>query len=273
MEEQDNIKFDQVTSLNWGSSGVKEERNIEKEYDSLYDELLDKCNPSEFKGTQKFYIANEIFSKLSNNGGISDDELLILRDKAIDELNVHISTTKKFNYLCQILDPDNYIKLKPYNKDLVANAGRIYDSIIQNKDDIRELERIEGEESTKSIIEEYDYLNLAQDEYIEKYPKGKYANEIREIKFKQIQKDKSDEYLYFMNHSAEEYVEKYPRGTYFNEAKNFIEDYKSYMNSYPNGRYKKEAEEAARKDSVESITLVVLLICLLILILIFVICQ
>lgn len=261
MEEQDNIKFHQVTSLGWGSAGVKEERNTEKEYDSLYDELLDKCNPSEFKGTQKFYIANEIFSKLSNNGkGISDDELLILRDKAIDELNVHISTTKKFNYLCQILDPDNYIKLKPYNKDLVANAGRIYDSIIQNKDDIRELERIEGEESTKSIIEEYDYLNLAQDEYIEKYPKGKYANEIREIKFKQIQKDKSDEYLYFMNHSAEEYVEKYPRGTYFNEAKKFIEDYKSYLETYPDGRYKEEAEEAS-KDKMDAIIAFVALSC------------
>lgn len=267
MEEQDNIKFVQVTSLDWGSAGVKEERNTEKEYDSLYDELLDKCNPSEFKGTQKFYIANEIFSKLSNNGGISDDELLILRDKAIDELNVHISTTKKFNYLCQILDPDNYIKLKPYNKDLVANAGRIYDSIIQNKDDIRELERIEGEESTKSIIEEYDYLNLAQDEYIEKYPKGKYANEIREIKFKQIQKDKSDEYLYFMNHSAEEYVEKYPRGTYFNEAKKFIEDYKSYLEKYPNGRYKEEAEDA-KKERTESIIVFVAVLCIFITIII-----
>ena len=262
MEEQDNIEFHQVTSLDWGTTGVKEEQKIEKEYDSLYDELLDKCNPSEFKGTQKFYIANDIFSELLNKSkNILDEEIIKLRDKAIDELDVHISTAKKFACLSKILDPDNYMNLKPYNKELVANAGRIYDSIIQNKDDIRELERIEGEESTKSIIEEYDYLNLAQDEYIEKYPKGKYANEIREIKFKQIQKDKSDEYLYFMNCSAEEYVEKYPQGTYFEEAKKFIEDYRSYLEKYPNGRYKEEAEDA-KKERTESIIVFVAVLCI-----------
>lgn len=266
MEEQDNIKFDQVTSLNWGSAGVKEKRNTEKEYDSLYDELLDKCNPSGFKGTQKFYIANEIFSKLSNNGiGISDDELLKLRDKAIDGLDIHISTAKKFDYLSKVLNPDNFIKIKPYNCELVANAGRIYDSIIQNRYDIRELECIECDILTKYIIEEYDFISLTPNEYVKKYPKGRHADKaIQEIQ---------EEYSRFNKCSAEEYIKEYPQGTYAIEAKNFIEDYKSYMNSYPNGRYKKEAEEAARKDSVESITLVVLLICLLILILIFVICQ
>lgn len=241
MEEQDNIKFDQVTSLNWGSAGVKEKRNTEKEYDSLYDELLDKCNPSGFKGTQKFYIANEIFSKLSNNGiGISDDELLKLRDKAIDGLDIHISTAKKFDYLSKVLNPDNFINIKPYNCELVANAGRIYDSIIQNRYDIRELECIECDILTKYIIEEYDFISLTPNEYVKKYPKGRHAD-------KAIQAIQ-DEYSCFNKCSAEEYIKEYPQGTYAIESKKFIEDYKSYLNSYPNGRYKKEAEKKIKKD-------------------------
>ena len=81
-KEDDNIQFEQMPDLDWGKvQKPKPVKEIEKEYDSLYDELLDKCNPSRFKiesvGLDRFNIANEIYAQLKSGGSNIPEAVLI----------------------------------------------------------------------------------------------------------------------------------------------------------------------------------------------------
>ena len=105
MENDDNITFE--TMPDFGGmfrSGATSKTQVveEKEYEFLYDELLDKCNPSKFKiesvGLEKFNVANEIYAQLKSGGSdVPEGILITLRNRAMDELGVYISTKKKFD--------------------------------------------------------------------------------------------------------------------------------------------------------------------------------
>ena len=181
MENDEDINFE--TMPNWGSmlktpSQAEVNEHAEKEYDSLYNELIDKVNPLNFSietnGIDKFNAANEIYAQLISMGkDCSELELIMLRNQAIDELGIHISTKKMFEYLKQVLEPEFYINLKPYDKDLVAKVGSWYNKLINNKNNIRALEQIESQ--IVDIIqwrEEYDFKHLSSSNFIKKYPQS-----------------------------------------------------------------------------------------------------
>lgn len=247
--EDDNIQFEQMPDLDW-SLGKNNESGInEKEYDSLYDELLDKCNPSKFKlaGFTKFNVANEIYARLQEMGtGISYDfELRQLRNRAMDELGVRISTTKTFKRLQVFLDPDNFTSRQPYDKELVENAGRLYTQLQQDKDDIRALELLESLPMTARIFEEYEFQKLKPEEYIAKYPEGIHAGDIKEYIAQSLKQKMEEERDCFRNESPSEYLEKYPNGLYSDEADFYLHKGSiAYLKKYPRGRYK----ESALKD-------------------------
>lgn len=239
-KDEDNIQFDQMPDLdwNWGKAPKSEIVEVEKEYDSLFDELLDKCNPSKFKGMEQFSLANEIYAQLrqKDKETVNEKDLRHLRNRVIDELGLHISTTREFNRLKAFLDPDNYINRQPYDKDLVENAGKLYSQLLQNKDDIKALELLENLPETVLIHEEYEFQNLEPDDYLKKYPNGKYVEEVEMTIWK---KENSS----FENLSATEYLRQNPNGQYADEARCFLSDgSKSYLKQYPQGRYKDDAE-------------------------------
>ena len=74
----------------------------EKEYDSLYSELLDKVHPRKFSiescGLDKFNVANEIYAEIVKCGQNSPEGVFVaLRNSAIDELGIRFSTKKKLD--------------------------------------------------------------------------------------------------------------------------------------------------------------------------------
>ena len=232
--------------MDWSWGSKQEAQTIEKVYDSLYDELLDKCNPGRFKlfGFIKFNVANEIFARLQQMGsGMSDDfELRQLRNRAMDELGVRISTTRTFNRLQAFLDPENYTNRQPYDKELVENAGRLYTQLLQYKDDIRALELLEGLPATIVIFEEYEYQNLKPEEYVAKYPEGRHTREIKEHIVQSLKQKMDDERACFRDKSATQYLREYPQGLYREEAMCILnESFYKYLKKYPNGRYKEAA--------------------------------
>lgn len=238
MEKDENIKFE--TMPNWGSMLTTPSEPVEKEYDSPYNELMDKVNPSNFSietnGIDKFNTANEIYAQLISKGkDCSDRELIALRNQAIDELYIHISTKKKVEYLNQLLEPEFYINMKPYDKDLVAEVGRWYNMLINNKDNIRVLEHIESQ--IVGIIqrrEEYDFAHLSLNEFIEKYPQSVYADSTEEECFNAM--------------FASEYLKLYPQGKHAEEAHVFLKSYSVYLERYPNGRYKEMVVAQKKED-------------------------
>lgn len=219
--EDDNIQFEQMPDLDWGKvQKPKPVKEIEKEYDSLYDELLDKCNPSKFKielvGLERFNSANEIYAKLKSGGSnIPEAVLIALRNQAMSELQIHISTKKKFSYLKSFFDPEIYINRTPYDGQRVSEAGTWYDLLLKNADDILALEKLE----------------LDADEFIQEEKKLQQNSFIDE------------EEVFFQEKSAAEYLRQYPNGQHIDEVKCLLYDgSKTYLRQYPEGRFRIAAE-------------------------------
>ena len=272
MDNEDNITFE--TMPDFGSMfqsnplvpNEEKTMEMEKEYDSLYDELLEKCNPRRFDiesfGLSKFNIANEIYSQLldckaiSETMGkqeVSEDALKVLRNRAIDELSIHISTTKKYNELKDFLDPKQYINRQPYDKELVAKTADLYNQLLNNKNDIRALEELENDPQTAIVMDEHDFMVLEPDEYLKKHPEGRHQIEVSES-LKEAQRqieswENKEEERYYRTHTAMEYLMQYPRGKFAQKAAQFQEhaDFvdssaEEYLSHYPQGRFVEEAQ-------------------------------
>ena len=231
-EKEENIQFDSMTDLRWNFGGKYEEKTEtaredaeEREYDSLYEELVDKCNPGKFKtaGIEIFNTANEIYSGLQQLTDTSDSaDLKELRNRAIDKLGIKISAKKVFNKLQTYLDPENYTGRTPYDKDLVSNAGNLYTQLLNNKDDIRALEAIENNPICIAILEEYEYDNLESDEYLKKYPNGVHAADVVAQEKKRLKELEEEEEMCYSKHSHSEYLQKYPNGIHVSEIREEI---------------------------------------------------
>lgn len=258
-KDDDNIQFDQMPDLdwNWGKAPKDEIVEVEKEYDSLFEELLDKCNPSKFNiesfGLERFNAANEIFAQLKSLGNnIAEKELTLLRDKAIDELGIQISTNKKFGDLKSFLDPEQYINRQPYDKELVATAGGLYNQLLANRNDIRALETLESDPQIAILKDEYDYMNLGAIEYLEKHPDGNHKAEAEEsvnkIRLQKRLREEKEEQRFFYSNSFLDYLMKYPNGRFAQRAAQLQEDVEfnslsadDYIKHYPEGKHIEEA--------------------------------
>ncbi len=124
-------------------------QDYEKDYECLYDELIDKCHPKHFIGEnfdlEKFEVANRIYGELKQKKSIDDCELITIRDRAMDELGIHISTKKKYEYLLHYFNPERLLNDDNYDMERISESGRYYDLLQKSKDDIRALEKMELE--------------------------------------------------------------------------------------------------------------------------------
>ena len=167
--EEDNIKWE---NMGWHAQDANMVSSLnEKTYKSLYEELLDKCNPINFMDTALFHAANSIYAslkKLPQEYGIEVEDMPIeptkevvsIRNRAIRELEIHIQTNKKVSELLQLFDPQIYIDMEPYDEVRVQQAYDFYQKVQQYSDDILALEEIERLASEfisrrRAEIEEY----------------------------------------------------------------------------------------------------------------------
>lgn len=130
-----------------------ERQPIAGHYNSLYDELLEKCNPANFYepyDSKKVELANEIYSKVLQN---PNDEVTLkkLRLRAINELDIKFSTLALFDKLIEICHPRNFGPGQYYDAEKLAKANRIYSEILENADDVVVLEQCE--EKAQDIIQ------------------------------------------------------------------------------------------------------------------------
>ena len=257
-DNDDNIQFETMPDwggITLGSNDKSKEKlkpitlsHTEKEYTSLYEELKDKCNPKNFMEPfelESFKAANDIYAHLLDLSKNNENEIISLRNRAIKQLGISISSTKKkFEELKSFFNPEIFLNRKPYNKEKIDEAGELYNMVLKNADDIITLEDIE-QNAQKFFQEEesYYYKNHTIEEYLEKYPDGTYAKKLREKleKEKKEAEDKAgfgpeDECFWF--ESAERYLKVYPNGEYATEARYYLEHSESeYLDEYPTGRY------------------------------------
>lgn len=153
MQETDNIHFESMPDFG-RTKGT--EAFEEKEYDSLYDEIADKCHPNRFLDNDSdrgaFSVANGIYYELLQRKGCSDEQLKDLRNRAIFELGIHFSTKNQYEYLSAFFDPRIYTQMDPYPFERVEKAKQFYDSLNDNRYDIIALEQLEKD--AEPFIEE-----------------------------------------------------------------------------------------------------------------------
>lgn len=140
-------------------------------YASLYEELIDKCNPGLYMqpyDSKRVSIANDLFNEVLKS---KDDEkaLSLLRNRASTELGIKFCGDKLYAMLMRYLDPHLY--LNPYNHGRLEFANKFYEYIEKYKDDYIALEQIIPE--VEDFIEEIDeeVRKLEEEKTIEKTAK------------------------------------------------------------------------------------------------------
>ena len=103
-EQEENIQFDNMPNFRSMFTTKADNWDDDKVYDSLYDELCDKCHPNHFLDgdafdQNRFNKANLLYSEILQHNESTEDDLILLRDRAIDELGVTISTKQKSDFL------------------------------------------------------------------------------------------------------------------------------------------------------------------------------
>lgn len=158
---------------------------IKSQYTTLYDELLAKCDFTNFSGDEEMATkANKIYGQLRKIQDKNSTELISIRNEAIVELGITISTEEKYNYLTKYCNPSLF--KNPYNEEMVNKAIHFESRIKQNADNIIELERIENE--AQMFIQDAKYLLVKA--RVKDYPEVGDFNDLSYYVSQSILKDK-----------------------------------------------------------------------------------
>lgn len=164
---EENINWEEISKVMRGGktpSGVQKgaepsKIRSSKVYDSLYEELLDKCNPKNFMvpyDKDKVGSANLIYKALLENKPshkcYSNQEIRDIKDQAVRELGIFISDSL-YQKLINYCDPKRF--MEPYDFKAVQVANEFYALIEKKKDDIVELEGLRHEISQNEVLKSY----------------------------------------------------------------------------------------------------------------------
>ncbi len=157
-------------------------------FESLYDEVINRCDPANFLNPynqEKVRISNELYSKSKALENKNDEKVLKeIRKRAIKELGIKFSTIELYEKLEKICDVHNYTGGN-YNQDYVNLANTLYGQIKEYADDIEKLEEIDTQ--TRDLVAE---LQRRKDEELEKQKWLEKEKKLREeIKAKRKERD------------------------------------------------------------------------------------
>ena len=164
---EENIDWEEISkvmregkkSSEAGSGADSSKIQHSKIYDSLYEELLDKCNPKNFMepyDKKKVDAANLIYKALLESkpsyGCYSNQEIRNIKDQAVRELGISISNSL-YRKLINYCDPKRF--MEPYDFEAVQVANEFYSLVEKSKDDIVELEELQHKILRNEVIKSY----------------------------------------------------------------------------------------------------------------------
>lgn len=167
MHREGNIKWEEISKVmrdGKNPSGTQEAIEAHKishseTYESLYMELLDKCNPKNFMepyDKKKVDAANLIYKALLESkpsyGCYSNQEIRNIKDQAVRELGISISNSL-YRKLINYCDPKRF--MEPYDFEAVQVANEFYALVEKSKDDIVELEELQHKILRNEVIKSY----------------------------------------------------------------------------------------------------------------------
>ncbi|MDB9150119.1 hypothetical protein [Parabacteroides distasonis] len=154
--EEENIRWEDISRvMREGKNPSGAQKSVEpsrtppsKIYESLYEELLDKCNPLRFMepyDKEKVDVAIVIYGDLSNVDKEDEECIRAIRDRAMRELGISISTDMLYKKLIDYCNPQNFFNESSYQADLLQVANHFYALIKANRNDIHELEKLSSQ--------------------------------------------------------------------------------------------------------------------------------
>lgn len=143
------IYFEEIRPVNstnrQGWDFPKESRIYPKpipgKYRSLYTEMKIKCNPNNWMepyNYEKVALSTELMCQIEANK-CDDKKLIELRQMAVKELGIRISTAALYEELIYKLDPRKYSE----NVKHMQIVNRFYHQVLLNADKIEKLENIQ----------------------------------------------------------------------------------------------------------------------------------
>ena len=120
MHREGNIKWEEISKVmrdGKNPSGTQEAIEAHKishseTYESLYMELLDKCNPRNFMepyDKKKVDAAILIYNDLSRIDKTNEKHIRVIRDRATLELGINVSTDRLYKELIDYCNPQNFL--------------------------------------------------------------------------------------------------------------------------------------------------------------------
>ena len=163
MHREGNIKWEEISKVmrdGKNPSGTQEAIEAHKishseTYESLYMELLDKCNPRNFiepYDKKKVDAAILIYDDLSRIDKTNEKHMRVIRDRATLELGINVSTDRLYKELIDYCNPQNFLTTVPFQADLLQAANHFYAEVRANKNDIHELERLSSQIYASKVI-------------------------------------------------------------------------------------------------------------------------
>ena len=150
-EDDDNIKFDEMPDMFGRMFNADGQLNKavsttpSKTYNSLFEELCDKCFPERYMEPYNAKLVSAA-TKLYNEVLKSEENTELqneLRHRAYKELGVKFDGSKLYQFLMDYLNPRLY--LEPFCPDKLEVANNYYPEIEANKDDYIQLENIQSD--------------------------------------------------------------------------------------------------------------------------------
>ena len=167
MHREGNIKWEEISKVmrdGKNPSGTQEAIEAHKishseTYESLYMELLDKCNPKNFmepydkkKVDAAILIYKALLESKPSYGCYSNQEIRNIKDQAVRELGISISNSL-YRKLINYCDPKRF--MEPYDFEAVQVANEFYSLVEKSKDDIVELEELQHKILRNEVIKSY----------------------------------------------------------------------------------------------------------------------
>lgn len=175
--EEDNIQWEEISKvMSKGKEASKPVAKVEpprpsppppKTYSSLYAELWDKCNPKNFMvpyDQARVDKAILIYGDLQKVDRNDDNRLREIRDRAMRDLGITISTDRLYKELISYCDPQYLLKDDNFQTEALRIANQFYAQVLANKHDIHALEKLASQMYADTTLSRYYEEKKAREE-------------------------------------------------------------------------------------------------------------
>ena len=175
--EEDNIQWEEISKvMSRGKEAGEPTAKVKpsrpspapsKTYPNLYEELLDKCDPKNFMepyDQAKVEKAIRVYGDLQKADKKDTNRLREIRDRAMQDLSITVSTDRLYKELIGYCDSRNFRKDGDFPTEVLLVANQFYAQVLANKHDIHALEKLASQMHADKTLSRFYEEKKAKEE-------------------------------------------------------------------------------------------------------------